>query len=158
MTNVVLKSLDLAYHVAKKKIPMADDQGNTFAPEQPTGIKLEAFIFDTFPLSSRMAVLSVPREEEFAPVKNAPGEKLDSPDTARRMLLEEVKKWLWEAAQSPKPKKEQAIADTDAFKTWLDQLEYVEISPLVSYNGEDLASRVAQVFQENHDKKIVKLD
>ena len=51
------------------------------------GIKLELFIFDTFPLAERVALLEVHRHEEFAPVKNAPGSKSDSPDTARQAML-----------------------------------------------------------------------
>ena len=51
------------------------------------GIKLELFIFDSFPLAERVALLEVHRHEEFAPVKNAPGSKSDSPDTARQAML-----------------------------------------------------------------------
>ena len=51
------------------------------------GIKLELFIFDTFPMAENVALLEVARSEEFAPVKNAPGSAADSPDTARRAIL-----------------------------------------------------------------------
>ena len=51
------------------------------------GIKLELFIFDTFPLAERVALLEVHRHEEFAPVKNAPGSESDSPDAARQAML-----------------------------------------------------------------------
>ncbi len=51
------------------------------------GIKLELFIFDSFPLAERCALLEVRREDEFAPVKNAPGAAADSPDTARAATL-----------------------------------------------------------------------
>lgn len=51
------------------------------------GIKLELFIFDTFPLAENVALLEVRRDEEFAPVKNAPGSAADSPDTARAAIL-----------------------------------------------------------------------
>lgn len=51
------------------------------------GIKLELFIFDTFSWAQRVALLEVKREEEFAPVKNAPGSENDSPDTARKAIL-----------------------------------------------------------------------
>ena len=39
------------------------------------GIKLELFIFDTFPLArlGRVALMEVDRAAEFSPVKNAPG-------------------------------------------------------------------------------------
>ena len=52
------------------------------------GIKLELFIFDTFPWAQRPALLEVRRDEEFAPVKNAPGAAADSPDTARAAVLQ----------------------------------------------------------------------
>ena len=51
------------------------------------GVKLELFIFDTFPLASRAALLEVAREEEFAPVKNAPGSAADTPESARDAIL-----------------------------------------------------------------------
>ena len=58
------------------------------APSVLQGVKLELFIFDTFPLASSTALFEVRREEEFAPVKNAPGQGLpDSPDTARDAIL-----------------------------------------------------------------------
>jgi UDP-N-acetylglucosamine/UDP-N-acetylgalactosamine diphosphorylase len=34
-----------------------------------------------------VALLEVRRDEEFAPVKNAPGAAADSPDTARKAIL-----------------------------------------------------------------------
>ncbi len=51
------------------------------------GVKLELFIFDTFPLAQRAALLEVQREHQFAPVKNAPGTGKDDPDTARGLNL-----------------------------------------------------------------------
>lgn len=47
---------------------------------------------------SFLFVLSkVSREEEFAPVKNAPGTPVDSPDTARTILLQLHMSWVAEA-------------------------------------------------------------
>ncbi len=90
-----------AYHVAKKKIPSKDGP--------VAGIKLELFIFDTFPLASphkvrrgegvvklflnrlppKVALMEVDRAAEFAPVKNAPGEihHFDDPDRLLCMPL-----------------------------------------------------------------------
>ena len=57
-------------------------------PPPTQGVKLELFIFDTFPLAASTALFEVRRDEEFAPVKNAPGQGLpDSPDTARDAIL-----------------------------------------------------------------------
>lgn len=65
-----------------------DDQHRTESkPGARQGVKLELFIFDSFPLAERCALLEVRREDEFAPVKNAPGAAADSPDTARRATL-----------------------------------------------------------------------
>ena len=51
------------------------------------GWKLELFIFDTLPWASNLVLMEVKRAEHFAPVKNAPGSKSDSPDTARAAVL-----------------------------------------------------------------------
>ncbi|RHY58064.1 hypothetical protein DYB38_001628 [Aphanomyces astaci] len=115
LTDVVLPQMSLQYHVAHKKIPMADDSGATVTPTANTGVKLESFIFDVFPLSQRMAVLSSNRDDEFSPVKNAPGTPVDSPDSARQMLHDQASRWL----------------NTSAYG-------YLEVSPLVSYAGEGL--------------------
>lgn len=135
--------MNLVYHVAKKKIPIADPTtGETVTPDSNSGMKLEAFIFDVFPLSSRMGVFSVPRETEFAPVKNAPGDPVDSPDTARVMLNAEAKTWLAQAAR-------EVSSDDVKVKTFIESLDsttQIEISPLVSYNGEALASRVSALL------------
>ena len=112
----------LIYHVARKKIPMADEKGETYKPTENTGMKLECFIFDAFPMSTTMAVLEGPRESEFSPVKNAPGQGLkDSPDTARAMISAQHLRWA-EAAGATVKQGDRVF----------------EISPLQSYAGEDL--------------------
>lgn len=80
-----IASKSLPYHFAKKSIPTVDDSGNEINPTEPNGYKLEKFYFDLFSEARSIAVLQVPREKEFAPVKNKCGE--DSPETARAMIL-----------------------------------------------------------------------
>ncbi|KAG2528884.1 hypothetical protein JM18_003105 [Phytophthora kernoviae] len=144
LVNVVLPNSSLAYHVAHKKIPVADDTGATCTPSSNSGIKLESFIFDVFPLSSCMAVLSVPRDTEFAPVKNAPGNPIDSPDSARRMLHDEGKAWLLDGAASIWKGSE----EVESFvHEKLDKAQRIEISPLVSYNGEGLEASVRALMK-----------
>ena len=127
-------ALPKVYHVARKAIPYAHPEtGETMTKAEisavasatggVTGVKLESFIFDVFPMATSMAVLEVPRESEFAPVKNAPGAADDSPDTARALLRAAHARWLAAAG---------ALLPPDGGA--------VEVSPLVSYAGEGLGA------------------
>lgn len=115
-------TLPKVYHVAKKAIPYAHEEtGETVHPQgKITGIKLESFIFDVFPACNRPALLEVARDEEFAPVKNAPGSSEDTPEHARWLVQRLHRRWLSEA------------------KVAVESEGSVEISPLVSYAGEGL--------------------
>lgn len=74
LSELILPNLSSTYHIAKKKIPYMDvDTRHTVDPSSINGLKIEMFIFDVFPLASRWTVVEVAREDEFAPVKNAPG-------------------------------------------------------------------------------------
>ncbi|OAA62759.1 UTP-glucose-1-phosphate uridylyltransferase [Niveomyces insectorum RCEF 264] len=88
----------LPHHVARKKIPYADaaTAGQTVAPTKPNGIKLEQFVFDVFPRVplARFACLEVRRADEFSPLKNARGTGEDDPDTSRRDVLQQGRRWL----------------------------------------------------------------
>lgn len=125
---------DISYHAAHKKIRAVNSEGVTVTPEGPNAYKFERFIFDFFPLAERMTVLSIRREEQFAPVKNKEGE--DSPATARRLLFDLHRAWLERAGVPP-----ERLAGRD-----------VEISPLVSVAGEGLTASVcASILGGNGD-------
>ncbi|WMM23931.1 UDPGP type 1 family protein [Tissierella sp. MB52-C2] len=111
---------EVPFHVAHKKIPYLDINGNIEYPKEPNGYKFESFIFDIFSYVFDMAVLKVRREEEFAPVKNKDGE--DSPFTAKNLVLDLQKNWLINSGINSK----------------LLHGKTVEISPLSSYNGENI--------------------
>lgn len=120
------ESSSMAYHIARKKIAHVDlESGQVVKPEKPNGMKLELFIFDVLPYlnpsTSEHAILEVDRKEEFSPLKNAPGTGSDDPQTSRRDLLQLQRRWL---------------VDNGA---QLGESTEVELSPLVSYAGEDLA-------------------
>lgn len=120
---------ELAFHIARKKIPHVDlETGETVKPTKPNGMKLEMFVFDVFPYTERFAVLEVRRDEDFSPLKNAPGTGSDDPETSRRDLLAQHKRFLEQAGATVK-----------------DGVE-IEISPLVSYAGEGLESVKGKTF------------
>jgi len=88
LTNSVRpREEELVHHVAKKKIPFVDRDGEKILPAKPNGIKLEKFVFDVFPFSSKFACWEVDRQIEFAPIKNAEGSATDSPGTSRDALM-----------------------------------------------------------------------
>lgn len=111
----------LPHHVARKKIPYVDtEKGETVKPEKPNGIKLEQFVFDCFPFLSmdKFACMEVRREDEFSPLKNARGTGEDDPDTSRKDIMTQGKKWVEAAGGVVVTESEDAG---------------VEVSPLISY-------------------------
>ncbi|KAH8835534.1 UDP-N-acetylglucosamine diphosphorylase [Flagelloscypha sp. PMI_526] len=122
---------DLAFHIARKKIPFIDETGAEVKPSKPNGMKLEMFVFDVFPYTQNFSVLEVERSEEFSPLKNAPGTGSDDPGTSRRDLLAQHKRFL-EAAGA----------------TLADGVE-IELAPLVTYAGEGLESMKGKKYTKS---------
>ena len=123
---------ELAFHIARKKIPHVNlETAESVKPSKLNGMKLEMFVFDVFPFTERFAVLEVERKEEFSPLKNAPGTGADDPETSRRDLLAQNKRFLEKAGAKVK-----------------DGVE-IEISPLVSYSGEGLESVKGKTFSKS---------
>lgn len=112
----------LPFHIAKKKIPFLDEQGEFVKPSEPNGIKLEQFIFDVFPSVelSKFGCLEVERCDEFSPLKNADGAKNDTPTTCREAVLRMGTKWVIENGGN------------------VEDNGFVEVSGLTSYGGEGL--------------------
>ncbi|KAF8140545.1 nucleotide-diphospho-sugar transferase [Boletus edulis] len=123
---------ELAHHIARKKIPTVDlETGQVIKPSKPNGMKLELFIFDVFPFTKNFAVLEVARREEFSPLKNAPGTGSDAPETSRRDLLDQHRRFLESAGACLKEGVE------------------IELSPLVTYAGEGLESVKDKTFTKS---------
>lgn len=121
----------LEYHIAKKKISCIDtDSGDILTPKTPNGMKLECFVFDVFAYAQKMSVLQVNREDEFSPLKNAPGSDSDSPETSRRDIMAQHIRFIEMAGGK---------VTSDESKTDVITLE---LSPLVTYAGEGLADIV----------------
>lgn len=113
----------LPHHVARKKIPFVDtEKGETIKPEKPNGIKLEQFVFDVFPMLDlkKFACMEVKREDEFSPLKNAKGTGEDDPDTSKKDILNQGRRWI------------ENVGGAVTSESSGDQTG-VEISPLISY-------------------------
>lgn len=122
---------ELAFHIARKKIPYVDESGKSIKPTKPNGMKLEMFVFDVFPYTKSFSVLEVARNEEFSPLKNAPGTGSDDPDTSRRDLLAQHKRFLEKAGAK------------------LAEGVEIEVSPRLSYAGEGLEAVKGKTFTKS---------
>jgi UDP-N-acetylglucosamine/UDP-N-acetylgalactosamine diphosphorylase len=114
----------LPFHVARKAVPHVNAAGQKVEPREPNAIKYERFIFDLLPEARQAIVVEIDPALTFAPVKNAPGEAYDSPDTVRAQMIALHASWLREAGCEVVP----GVA--------------VEVSPLFAQNAEELAARI----------------
>lgn len=122
LQSIPLWAKDLPHHVARKKIQYINtEKGETIKPDKPNGIKLEQFVFDVFPQLDlkKFASLEVKREDEFSPLKNAGGTGEDDPDTSKKDILDQGRRWLQAAGVTVVSES----SDTAG----------VEVSPLISY-------------------------
>lgn len=113
----------LKLHVAKKKIAFVNDFGEKEKPTKVNGIKIEKFVFDVFQFSDNFVTWEVPRHTEFSALKNSDDAGKDCPSTARKDVFLLHKHYV-EAAGGT------VVGDV------------VEISPLVTYAGENLTGVV----------------
>lgn len=159
----------MRHHVAKKKIPHCNAQGQTVKPDKPNGIKMEKFVFDVFQFSNTLAVWEVIREDEFSPLKNGEGAEKDTPSTCRHSLFSLHQRYLLHAGGQlvdsegellpliPSPACAPKCSENGNTEfnnnaaqkelSWDENPVVVEISPLVSYGGEGLQELV-------HNKKF----
>ncbi|XP_077283966.1 UDP-N-acetylglucosamine pyrophosphorylase mmy [Arctopsyche grandis] len=115
---------ELKLHVAKKKIPYMDKNGIRQKPEQPNGIKIEKFVFDVFQFAERFVTFEVRRDVEFSALKNADSAGKDCASTAKQDIFRLHRSYVKNAG---------GIINDDVT---------CEISPLLSYAGEDIESIV----------------
>lgn len=109
-------SLQLPFHKAYKKIPYADELGNTIKPNEPNGVKFEMFIFDALPFATKPVVIETTRLGDFSPVKNAEG--IDSPESCSKDQQKLFAQWL-NAAGVDEPTDDEGVP-----------LRRIEVSPL----------------------------
>lgn len=109
----------LELHLAAKKVPFMDENGQLVEPAELNANKFERFIFDALPLAKNALIVEGNRDREFNPVKNAEGS--DSPVTARAAMNRLAREWMSVAGQD-------VSDDTD-----------LEISPLEALDAEEFA-------------------
>lgn len=119
---------ELKVHMARKTATYVGPDGDKVFPINPNCIKLEKFIFDVVGYSRNPLFWQVERSQEFSPVKNSEVADKFSFPTAKADLMA-------------------------LHKTWLENVGAkcqggVEISPLLSYDGEGLEKFAGKEFKE----------
>ena len=82
----------LTLHIAHKKVPCCDENGNIIKSDIPNAFKFEKFIFDTLADAKIVCNLAFDRTQEFSPIKNAQGD--DSPESCRNDLMQKWAGWF----------------------------------------------------------------
>ncbi len=95
--SVVHDSDALGFHRAYKTVPFLDENLQLVRPDKPNAIKFEKFVFDLLPLAERSIVVEGDAAEIFAPVKNADGAAVDTPEQSKAALSRLHRSWLEEA-------------------------------------------------------------
>jgi UDP-N-acetylglucosamine/UDP-N-acetylgalactosamine diphosphorylase len=114
----------LPFHRARKKVPHVDEQGRAVDPDQPNAIKFERFIFDLLPMAQNAIAVEGAAHDAFAPVKNADGEKSDTPSSARDLMIAQHASWLRSAGAK------------------IDSGVAVEINPRFALDAEELSAKI----------------
>lgn len=123
----------IPWHVAKKKVPFTNEQGDVVQPTKENALKFERFIFDVLPQANRWSVVATSRAHEFEPLKNATG--LESPETVRRAICNLAASWLTQAGiEVPRG----AGGNTAVA---------LEVSPLFALDAAELAAKVSPALR-----------
>jgi UDP-N-acetylglucosamine/UDP-N-acetylgalactosamine diphosphorylase len=93
----------LPFHVAKKKVPMLDEQGRLVQPVKDNAYKFERFIFDLLPMAARAIVVEVDAAEGFAAVKNGEGAATETAATTQAAIVAQHVRWLQAAGVEVAP-------------------------------------------------------
>ncbi|KTW26017.1 hypothetical protein T552_03287 [Pneumocystis carinii B80] len=134
LSKIIEFESKLPYHISEKKVPFYDNESKkTIIPETQNAIKLEKFIFDVFSEVSlnKFGCLEVARFDEFSPLKNSLEIEEDNANTSKRDILLQGRRWVEQA---------HGILIGNPF-------DGIEISPLISYAGENLEFMQGKCYQ-----------
>ncbi len=124
----------LPFHRANKKVAFVDPSGQTIEPDGPNAIKFERFIFDLLPSAENAFVVESLANEAFAPVKNANGAPADTPELAKRAIVDLHRSWL------------------EAAGAQVESGVQVEINPRFSLSPEDLVGKIPPKLRITADR------
>ena len=114
----------LPFHVAKKKVAYVNRSGKRITPETENAVKFERFIFDLLPLAANATIVEMDRGRCFAPLKNKPGDKEDTPESVKAQMVRLAAEWLDQAGATVLPGVD------------------VEISPLYALDARELKEKI----------------
>ncbi len=114
----------LPFHLAEKNVPYIDPAGQRIEPTEPNAVKFERFIFDLIPSAKNAIVVEIDPAEGFAPLKNAPGAKADTPEHVKTQMSAQHRRWLTQAGAE--------VADDVT----------VEICPMFALDAEELTGKI----------------
>lgn len=123
----------LPFHIAHKKVPYVDSDGNLVSPEKPNAFKFERFVFDLLPLAQKSIVVEVDPNEGFAAVKNAPPATSETAETTKAAIVAQHTRWLAAAGVPMAPGVK------------------VEIHPAVAHDAESVKERLSQINPISED-------
>ncbi len=127
----------LPYHLAEKSISYVDKSGQLIKPDEKNGIKFETFVFDALTDARKTVCIEVDRKKEFSPLKNKEGE--NSPATVKKDLIRTYTGWLEASGHKlPLPARDGSAVP-------------VEISPLVSLQGENLETGKVKINSDDRE-------
>jgi UDP-N-acetylglucosamine/UDP-N-acetylgalactosamine diphosphorylase len=122
----------LPFHRAEKKVPCVDlSTGQPVKPEKPNAVKLETFVFDALPLTTKSIIYETDRSDEFAPIKQPEGN--DSVISSAQITVARNAAWL-EAAGIRVPRKADGTPDA-----------VIELAPSFALYAEDVKAKKDQV-------------
>ena len=77
----------LPVHLARKKVPFVDSDGERRDPEDANAIKFEQFIFDLLPYAAEAITVEVDPAKAFGPLKNGAGATTDTAEHVQQQLM-----------------------------------------------------------------------
>ncbi|MBX3420861.1 MAG: UDPGP type 1 family protein [Pirellulaceae bacterium] len=94
LQNVAASPTGLPFHRAIKKVAAVDWQGCALEPAVANALKFERFVFDLLPMADQAIVVEGCSSDVFAPLKNASGAEVDTPEHCQAALLAQHRRWV----------------------------------------------------------------